>query len=72
MRRILGYLLIIVQVYNVGEFCGQCCEILKSSYFCFFIIAICDLIPYVETIFHLHYRLTAFGNILSNMSDARE
>ena len=39
--------------------------------FCF-VVAICDLVHDVETIFHLFYVHTASGNLFKNMSDARE
>ena len=39
--------------------------------FCF-VVAKCDLMHDVETIFHLSYVLTASGNLFRNMSDARE
>ena len=37
-----------------------------------FVVAICDLVHDVETIFHLSYLLTASGFFFENMSDARE
>ena len=39
--------------------------------FCF-VVAICDLVHDVETIFHLSNVLTASGNLFGNTSDARE
>ena len=39
--------------------------------FCF-VIAICDLVHDVETIFHLSYALAASGNLFRNMTDASE
>ena len=39
--------------------------------FCF-VVAICDLVHDVTTIFHPSYVLTASGNLFRNMSDARE
>ena len=39
--------------------------------FCF-VVAICDLVCDVETMFHLSYVLTASGNLYGNMSDAHE
>ena len=36
------------------------------------VVAICNLVHDVETIFHLSYVLTASGNLFSNMSDACE
>ena len=35
---------------------------LRLSFFCF-VVAICDLVHDVETIFHLSYLLTASGNL---------
>ena len=37
---------------------------------CCSIVAMCDLVHDVKTIFHLRLLLIAFGNILRNMSDA--
>ena len=37
--------------------------IFEINIFCF-VVAICDLVHDVETIFHLSYVLTAFGNLL--------
>ena len=46
--------------------------IFKIIIFCF-VVATCDLVHNVETIFHLSYVLTASGNLFKrNMSDARE
>ena len=39
--------------------------------FCF-VVAICDLVHDVETIFHLSYVLAVSENLFWNMSDARE
>ena len=39
--------------------------------FCF-VVAICDLVHDVETIFYLSYVLKASGNLFLNMSDTRE
>ena len=39
--------------------------------FCF-VVAKCDLVHDVETIFQLFYVLTASGNLFRNMSDVRE
>ena len=36
------------------------------------VVAICDLVHDVETIFHLSHVLIASGNLLLNMSDAHE
>ena len=41
---------------------GQFFRILKIIMFCF-VVAICDLMHNVETIFHLSYMLTASGNL---------
>ena len=38
--------------------------------FCF-VVAICDLVLDVETIFHIPYVLIASGNLFWKMSDAR-
>ena len=39
---------------------------------CCLVVAICDLVHGVETIFQLSCMLTASGNLFRNMSDARE
>ena len=46
-------------------------RILEIIIFCF-VVAICDLVHDVDTLFHLSYVLTASGNLFRNMSDARE
>ena len=43
------------------DFSGQCFRIFEILIFCF-VVAICDLVHDVETIFHLSYVLTASGN----------
>ena len=52
-------------------FSGQFFRIFEIIIFCC-VVAICDLVHDVETIFDLSYVLTASGNIFLNMSDARE
>ena len=44
------------------DFSGQFFRIFEIINFCFF-VAIFDLVHDVETIFHLSYVLTAFGNL---------
>ena len=56
---------------NAPDFSGQYFRIFGIIIFCF-VVAICDLVQDVETIFHLSYLLTASGNLFLNMSDARE
>ena len=53
------------------DFSGQCFRIFEIIIFCF-VVAICDLVHDVSTIFHLSCVLTASGNLFRNMSDARE
>ena len=45
------------------DFSGQLFCIFEIIIFCF-VVAICDLVHDVETIFHLSYVLTASGNLL--------
>ena len=47
---------------NVGCFSGHFFRIFEINIFCF-VVAICDLVHDVETIFHLSYVLTASGNL---------
>ena len=44
---------------------------LRLLFFCF-VVAICDLVHDVETIFHISFVLTASGNLFCKMTDARE
>ena len=44
------------------EFSGQFFRIFEIIIFCF-VVAICDLVHNVETIFHLSYVLTVSGNL---------
>ena len=44
------------------DFSGQCFRTFDIIIFCF-VVAICDLVHDVETIFHLSNVLTASGNI---------
>ena len=46
-------------------------RIFEIIIFCF-VVAICDLVHDVETIFHLSYVLKASGNLFRNISDACE
>ena len=46
-------------------------RIFEIIIFCF-VVAICDIVHDVETIFHLSYVLKASVNLFCNMSDARE
>ena len=46
-------------------------RIFRLLFFCF-VVAICDLVHDVKTIFHIFYLLTAFRNLFFNMSDACE
>ena len=52
-------------------FSGHFLFIFLKLFFCF-VVAMSDLVHDVEAIFHLPYLLTAYGNLFSNMSDARE
>ena len=49
-------------MYDFSMFSGQFFRIFEIIVFCF-VVAICDLVHDVETIFHLSYVLTASGNL---------
>ena len=46
-----------------NNFSGQFFRIFEIIIFCF-VVSICDLMHDVETMFHISYVLTAFGNLI--------
>ena len=48
-RRMISVVIVIFSYFEIIIFC--------------FVVAICDLVHDVETIFHLSYVLTAYGNL---------